>query len=75
MSRTTRYQKTRNMAALLAEGRKRRSKTHDVRAPVGADYAKSRSNMADEGDSLQKLGESVKRKSGDAGGRGKRQKV
>lgn len=63
------------MTALLAEGRKRRSKTHDVRAPVGADYARPRAHVAEEGDSLQKLVESVKRKSQDVGGRGKRAKV
>lgn len=63
------------MTALLAEGRKRRSKNHDVRAPVGADYARPKAAADEGGESLQKLVESVKRKAGDAGGRGKRAKV
>jgi hypothetical protein len=66
------------MAALLTEGRKRRSKMHDVRAPVGApksSVAKQAKVQVDEGESLKKLVESVKRKAGDAGGRGKRAKV
>ncbi|KAK4704959.1 hypothetical protein P7C70_g1241, partial [Phenoliferia sp. Uapishka_3] len=69
-----RFQKTRNMTALLAEGRKRRSKTHDVRAPVGADYVKPRAS-GEEGESLAKLVESVKRKSEAQAGRGKRSRV
>lgn len=71
-----RFQKTRNMTALLGEGRKRRAKGHDARAPVGApSVAGSKpKHAADEGD-LLKLVESVKRKAGETGGRGKRTKT
>ncbi|KAM0746794.1 hypothetical protein T439DRAFT_329491 [Meredithblackwellia eburnea MCA 4105] len=75
-----RFQKTRNMTALLAEGRKRRSKKHDVRAPVSGSGdvsgLKASTASVDHGaDSLKQLVESVKRKAGDVGGRGKRTKV
>ncbi|GAA5859122.1 hypothetical protein JCM8547_004011 [Rhodosporidiobolus lusitaniae] len=77
-----RYQKSRNMEALLAEGRKRRSgktsKARDPIAPVdGAASAKKRSAdvSVDNGDSLSKLVDAVKRKAGETGGRGKRAKT
>jgi hypothetical protein len=71
------------MEALLAEGRKRRFKTTGARAPVApadvggkANSKRSASSSGlDTGDSLSKLVEQVKRKAGDAGGRGKRAKV
>lgn len=70
------------MEALLAEGRKRRTKG-GARAPVApvdvnGKAASKRSASAsglDNGDSLSKLVEQVKRKAGEAGGRGKRAKV
>ncbi|GAA5881012.1 hypothetical protein JCM3774_003068 [Rhodotorula dairenensis] len=74
-----RYQKSRNMEALLAEGRKRRAeKNNELREPVTATEdrpARKRALPEDSGDSLDKLVEAVKRKAGDAGGRGKRTKV
>jgi hypothetical protein len=64
------------MNTLLAEGRKRRSKAHDPRAPVSAVVASSKKEVkVDAGADLKKLVESVKRKAADAGGRGKRNKV
>lgn len=65
------------MTALLSEGRKRRAKGHDARAPVGAVDTVERKKRAeaDEGDALAKLVESVKRKAGETGGRGKRTKT
>ncbi|SCV71558.1 BQ2448_3146 [Microbotryum intermedium] len=73
-----RFQKTRNMDALLTEGRKRRSNKLDARAPVGAppsEPTKQANKQSKESDNLQQLVESVKRKAGDAGGRGKRTKT
>ncbi|GAA5889156.1 hypothetical protein JCM6882_009758 [Rhodosporidiobolus microsporus] len=77
-----RYQKSRNMEALLAEGRKRRStKTSKARAPVAPvdGKAPAKRSLADggagEGESLSKLVEAVKRKAGETGGRGKRAKT
>ncbi|GAA5823102.1 hypothetical protein JCM11251_007487 [Rhodosporidiobolus azoricus] len=77
-----RYQKSRNMEALLAEGRKRRStKTSKVRAPVAPADGKAPAKRsleaggAEEGESLSKLVEAVKRKAGETGGRGKRTKT
>ncbi|GAA5986102.1 hypothetical protein JCM10908_006410 [Rhodotorula pacifica] len=74
-----RYQRSRNMEALLAEGRKRRAeKNNKLREPVTASEdrpARKRTLPTDTGDSLDKLVEAVKRKAGDAGGRGKRTKV
>ncbi|GAA5876894.1 hypothetical protein JCM16303_006324 [Sporobolomyces ruberrimus] len=73
-----RYQKTRNMDALLAEGRKRRSKRSEARAPVNAVEVarkKSTASAGGDGESLNKLIESVKRKAGETGGRGKRSKT
>ncbi|GAA6038371.1 hypothetical protein JCM8097_007615 [Rhodosporidiobolus ruineniae] len=80
-----RYQKSRNMEALLAEGRKRRStKSSSARAPVAArdpsDTNRKRSAAEaasgfETGESLSKLVDAVKRKAGDVGGRGKRAKV
>lgn len=72
-----RFQKTRNMTTLLAEGRKRREKNHDPRAPVGAISATTPKIVkpVDEGADLKKLVESVKRKAGEVGGRGKRSKA
>ncbi|GAA5961747.1 hypothetical protein JCM8115_004756 [Rhodotorula mucilaginosa] len=74
-----RYQKSRNMEALLAEGRKRRAeKTNKLREPVTTTEdrpARKRALPADTSDSLDKLVEAVKRKAGDTGGRGKRTKV
>ncbi|GAA5912201.1 hypothetical protein JCM5296_007509 [Sporobolomyces johnsonii] len=72
-----RFQKSRNMDALLAEGRKRRAKTNTARAPVSAAdvAARKRTAAAGEGDSLSKLVEAVKRKAGETGGRGKRAKT
>lgn len=72
------YQKTKNMDALLAEGRKRRSKRSEARAPVNAaEIARKKSTptTAADGESLNKLIESVKRKAGETGGRGKRTKT
>ncbi|KAI5479550.1 hypothetical protein MNV49_003287 [Pseudohyphozyma bogoriensis] len=70
------YVKTKSMDALLAEGRKRRAKKHDARAPVGAQERGVKvASKDDEGESLRKLVESVKRKAGDVGGRGKRSKL
>ncbi|BGP26426.1 pre-rRNA-processing protein ESF1 [Rhodotorula toruloides] len=77
-----RFQKSRNMEALLAEGRKRRSdKQTRTRAPVTApaengtvkrkDLASAENGRKD----LSKLVEAVKRKAGDVGGRGKRTKT
>lgn len=64
------------MDVLLSEGRKRRAKAHDPRAPVGAPVAKPKKEVRlDEGEEMRKLVESVKRKAGDEGGRGKRSKV
>ncbi|GAA6057293.1 hypothetical protein JCM3770_001702 [Rhodotorula araucariae] len=74
-----RYQKSRNMEALLSEGRKRRAvKTDKARAPVGPTEDKPRAKAPPaeaEGDSLRALAEAVKRKAGDVGGRGKRARV
>ncbi|SGY62034.1 BQ5605_C007g04643 [Microbotryum silenes-dioicae] len=73
-----RFQKTRNMDALLTEGRKRRSNKLDARAPVSApplESVKQASKQSKESDNLQQLVESVKRKAGDVGGRGKRTKT
>ncbi|GAA5967029.1 hypothetical protein JCM3765_003684 [Sporobolomyces pararoseus] len=73
-----RYQKTRNMDALLAEGRKRRAKRSEARAPVSAAEVarkKAASSTGGDGESLNKLIESVKRKAGETGGRGKRSKT
>ncbi|GAA6003926.1 hypothetical protein JCM10207_006470 [Rhodosporidiobolus poonsookiae] len=76
-----RYQKSRNMEALLAEGRKRRAtKQSKARAPVApvdgkAPLKRSLAGAGDGGESLDKLIESVKRKAGEAGGRGKRAKT
>ncbi|GAA6011140.1 hypothetical protein JCM11491_006738 [Sporobolomyces phaffii] len=73
-----RYQKTRNMDALLAEGRKRRSKRSEARAPVSAVEVarkKAAASSGGDGESLNKLIESVKRKAGETGGRGKRSKT
>ncbi|TNY22543.1 Pre-rRNA-processing protein ESF1 [Rhodotorula diobovata] len=74
-----RYQKSRNMEALLTEGRKRRAaKTDKARAPVAPSEDKPRAKVAPapaESESLRALAESVKRKAGDVGGRGKRAKV
>ncbi|GAA5931529.1 hypothetical protein JCM1841_005539 [Sporobolomyces salmonicolor] len=72
-----RFQKSRNMDALLAEGRKRRAKANTARAPVSAAdvVARKRAAAAGEGDSLSKLVEAVKRKAGETGGRGKRAKT
>ncbi|GAA5940616.1 pre-rRNA-processing protein ESF1 [Sporobolomyces koalae] len=71
------FQKTRNMDALLAEGRKRRAKRSEARAPVNATEIarKKAATSAGDGDSLNKLIESVKRKAGETGGRGKRSKT
>lgn len=73
------YQKSRNMEALLTEGRKRRAaKTDKVRAPVAPSEDRPRPKAAPapaESDSLRALAESVKRKAGDVGGRGKRSRV
>ncbi|KAK4052393.1 pre-rRNA-processing protein esf1 [Microbotryomycetes sp. JL201] len=75
------FQKTRNMQALLSEGRKRRAKKQDVRAPVALSATPSTSAKSDNAganggeDNLRRLIESVKRKAGDEGGRGKRTKV
>jgi len=66
------------MNLLLDEGRKRRAKNQSTRAPVGAPLsagAKKERAQANEGESLSKLIESVKRKAGETGGRGKRAKV
>lgn len=69
------FQKTRNMTALLSEGRKRRAKGHEARAPVSAPSTNGKAKaQADSGD-LMKLVESVKRKAGETGGRGKRSKT
>ncbi|BGP18572.1 hypothetical protein JCM10213_003040 [Rhodosporidiobolus nylandii] len=76
-----RFQKTRNMDALLAEGRKRRAdKNTKARAPVAPVEGKPATKRSapaaeDGGESLSKLVEAVKRKAGDAGGRGKRAKT
>ncbi|GAA6061969.1 hypothetical protein JCM10212_005213 [Sporobolomyces blumeae] len=72
------YQKTRNMDALLAEGRKRRAKRSEARAPVDASEVarkKAGASAGGDGESLNKLIESVKRKAGETGGRGKRTKT
>ena len=67
------------MEALLTEGRKRRAaKTDKARAPVAPSEDKPRAKVAPapaESESLRALAESVKRKAGDVGGRGKRAKV
>lgn len=66
------------MTALLSEGRKRRAKGHDPRAPVGAPLNgvdRKAKRDVDEGDALAALVESVKRKAGETGGRGKRTKT
>ncbi|GJN92441.1 hypothetical protein Rhopal_005471-T1 [Rhodotorula paludigena] len=79
-----RYQKSRNMEAILAEGRKRRATKGDkARAPVVAPAeggaSKKRAAAAADGstdaDSLRALAEAVKRKAGEVGGRGKRAKT
>jgi len=65
------------MDALLAEGRKRRSKRSEARAPVNAAEIarkKATASSGGDGESLNKLIESVKRKAGETGGRGKRSK-
>ncbi|KAM0790681.1 hypothetical protein ACM66B_004540 [Microbotryomycetes sp. NB124-2] len=72
------FQKTRNMQALLSEGRKRRSKKQDTRAPVASSpEGKGVDKLSATGgeDNLRRLVESVKRKAGEEGGRGKRAKV
>ncbi|BGP34054.1 pre-rRNA-processing protein esf1 [Rhodotorula toruloides] len=78
-----RFQKSRNMEALLAEGRKRRSDKHTkTRAPVTAPTENGsvkrkapESGETGGGEDLNRLVEAVKRKAGDAGGRGKRTKT
>ncbi|KAJ8293000.1 Pre-rRNA-processing protein esf1 [Rhodotorula toruloides] len=78
-----RFQKSRNMEALLAEGRKRRSDKHTkTRAPVTAPSENGsvkrkgpESGETGGGEDLSRLVEAVKRKAGDAGGRGKRTKT
>ncbi|GAA5969375.1 hypothetical protein JCM11641_008095 [Rhodosporidiobolus odoratus] len=75
-----RFQKSRNMDALLAEGRKRRAvKSSKVRAPVvptdGTQAPKRPRSAEDGSESLSKLVEAVKRKAGETGGRGKRAKT
>jgi len=65
------------MDALLAEGRKRRAKRSEARAPVNAAEIarkKATTSSGGDGESLNKLIESVKRKAGETGGRGKRSK-
>lgn len=71
------------MEALLAEGRKRRSDKHTkTRAPVTAPSENGsvkrkgpESGETGGGEDLSRLVEAVKRKAGDAGGRGKRTKT
>ena len=62
------------MDALLSEGRKRREKLHIERTPV---HQLDRDNQKaiDERNSLKILVDSVKRKAGEAGGRGKRSRT
>lgn len=64
------------MDALLSEGQKRRSKNRDARAPVGSLPEGTKKRAATDGtEDWRKLAEAVKRKAGDVGGRGKRNKV